>query len=61
MGAVEGEGYVFEPEYSVINPKEAIHVYKDGSLIEEIKFEITGEAPMPQQVMQFIDLYCEKL
>lgn len=61
MGAIEREGYVFEPEYSVTNQNGAIHVYKDGNFIEEIKFSFTGKFPQPQQIAELIDAYCENI
>ena len=38
MGAIEKNGYRFEPEYSVIEQNGAIHVYKNGEFIEEVHF-----------------------
>ncbi|MGX1825949.1 DUF5370 family protein, partial [Heyndrickxia sporothermodurans] len=39
MGAIERNGYVFEPEFSVVNQDGAIHFYKNGQFIEEIVLE----------------------
>ncbi|MFD2445597.1 YbxH family protein [Bacillus sp. CGMCC 1.16607] len=59
MGAVERNGYVFEPEYSVINQKGAIHVYNNGSFVEEIQFNFTGEFPELDFIEGLIDSYCQ--
>lgn len=60
MGAVERGGYIFEPEYSVINQDGAIHVYHKGEFIEELKFTFDGEAPDPSLTERLIGQYCEK-
>jgi hypothetical protein len=60
MGAVERSGYIFEPEYSVINQKGAIHVYHHGDFIEEIQFNFSGEFPDPGFLEEIINGYCEK-
>ena len=60
MGAVDRNGYRFEPEYSVIEQNGAIHVYHQGEFIEEIKFDFSGEFPEMDQIEQLIDQYCEK-
>ncbi|WP_299089965.1 YbxH family protein [uncultured Metabacillus sp.] len=60
MGAVERNGYRFEPEYSVINQNGAIHVLNQGKYIEEIKFTFSGEYPELDQIEQLIDKYCEQ-
>jgi hypothetical protein len=60
MGAVERNGYRFEPEYSVINQKGAIHVYNKGEFLEEIKFTFSGEFPQLEQIEQLIDSYCDQ-
>jgi hypothetical protein len=60
MGAVERNGYRFEPEYSVINQAGAVHVYHNGDFIEEVKFSFLGNSPDPGQIEQVIDEYCEK-
>ncbi len=59
MGAVERNGYVFEPEYSVINQKGAIHVYHHGDFIEEIKFNFSGDFPEVDFLEGLINDYCE--
>lgn len=58
MGAVERNGYVFEPEYSVINQKGAIHVYHKGTFIEEIQFNFAGEFPELEFLEEIIGRYC---
>lgn len=60
MGAVERNGYRFEPEYSVINQDGAIHVYNKGEFVEEIKFSFSGNAPEPDQIEKLVDEYCEQ-
>ncbi|HAQ07933.1 MAG TPA: hypothetical protein DCR24_10555 [Bacillus bacterium] len=60
MGAVERNGYRFEPEYSVISQNGAIHVYDKGELVEEIKFSFSGKFPELNQIEQIIDTYCEQ-
>ncbi|HLU23561.1 YbxH family protein [Lederbergia graminis] len=59
MGAIERGGYIFEPEYSVIEQKAAIHVYQNGEFIEELKFKFRGAAPEPSQIEQVVDAYCQ--
>lgn len=60
MGAIERNGYVFEPEYSEINQDGAIHVYYKGEFIEEIKFSFVGERPELDQIENLIDEFCNK-
>lgn len=60
MGVVERNGYVFEPEYSVISQNGAIHVYHKGQFIEEIKFSYQGNFPELDQIENLIDMYCER-
>lgn len=60
MGAIEREGYLFEPEYSVIEQNGAIHVYKNGEFIEEIKFSLFGKYPEPGQIEQLVDDYFDE-
>lgn len=60
MGAVERNGFRFEPEYSVINQNGAIHVYKNGDFIEEITFSFSGKFPELDQIEQLVDEYCEQ-
>lgn len=60
MGAVERNGYRFEPEYSVIKQNGAIHVYNNGEFIEEIKFSFSGKFPEHDQIEQLIDRYCDQ-
>lgn len=59
MGAVERNGYRFEPEFSVIEQNGAIHVYKQGEFVEELKFDFIGKFPEMEQIEQLIDEYCE--
>jgi hypothetical protein len=59
MGAVERNGYVFEPEFSVVNQKGAIHVYHAGELIEEIQFNYMGDFPELSFLEELINTYCE--
>ncbi|MGM0902665.1 YbxH family protein [Mesobacillus maritimus] len=59
MGAVERNGYRFEPEFSVIEQNGAIHVYKQGEFVEELQFDFKGKFPEMDQIEQLIDEYCE--
>lgn len=59
MGAVERNGYRFEPEFSVIEQNGAIHVYKQGEFVEELRFDFKGEFPEMDQIEQLINEYCE--
>ncbi|MBT2689519.1 YbxH family protein [Bacillus sp. ISL-47] len=58
MGAIERNGYRFEPEFSVINQNGAIHVYQNGKFIEEISFKFTGKFPENDQIEEIVDTYC---
>ncbi|WP_156291916.1 YbxH family protein [Oceanobacillus salinisoli] len=60
MGAIERNGYRFEPEYSVIEQNGAIHVYKQGEFVEEIKFTFSGKFPELDQIERMVDEYCEE-
>ncbi|RXI95526.1 hypothetical protein DS745_24035 [Anaerobacillus alkaliphilus] len=60
MGAIDRNGYRFEPEFSVINQKGAIHVSKNGKFVEEIKFEFHGEFPELNKIEELVDTYCEE-
>ncbi|MDN4072889.1 YbxH family protein [Fictibacillus terranigra] len=60
MGAVERNGYRFEPEYSVINQNGGIHVYNKGEYLEEIKFSFSGKFPNPDEIEKLIDTYCNQ-
>lgn len=60
MGAIDQGGFRFEPEYSVINQKGAIHVSRNGEFIEEIKFQFTGNFPEAAQLEDIVDTYCEQ-
>ncbi|WP_047984769.1 YbxH family protein [Ornithinibacillus californiensis] len=59
MGAVERSGYRFEPEFSVIEQNGAIHVYRDGEFVEEIKFTFSGKYPLVDKIEELVDEYCE--
>lgn len=59
MGAIERNGFIFEPEFSVINQDGAIHVYHDGQFIEEIKFAFNGKFPDHNQIEELVNHYCE--
>ena len=50
MGAIERNGYRFEPEYSVIEQNGAIHVYKNGEFLEETYFSFSGKNPELDQI-----------
>lgn len=60
MGAMERDGYIFDIEYSVIHQKGALHVYRDGVLVDELTFTFAGEKPNEQQIETLIDDYMEK-
>jgi hypothetical protein len=59
MGAIERDGLRFEPEFSVIEQNGAIHVYREGKFIEEIKFSFSGKFPEHDQIEQLVDNYCD--
>jgi hypothetical protein len=58
MGAIERDGLVFEPEFSVISQKGAIHVYTEGTFLEEIHFEFNGPFPEHNQIEELVNHYC---
>ncbi|MBD8004724.1 YbxH family protein [Bacillus norwichensis] len=60
MGAIERDGYRFEPEYSVIEQNGAIHVYHEGEFIEELPFSFSGKQPELEQIEKLVDEYCEQ-
>ncbi|MFB5283137.1 YbxH family protein [Peribacillus sp. Hz7] len=60
MGAIERNGYRFEPEYSVVEQNGAIHVYNKGQFVEEVKFSFSGKYPELNQIEQLINEYCEQ-
>ena len=60
MGAIDKHGYRFEPEFSVISQTGAIHVYKNGDFIEEIKFSFSGKFPVLDEIEQQVDEYCQR-
>ncbi len=59
MGAIDREGYRFEPEYSVINQNGAIHVYRNAEFIKELTFSFTGEQPSPKLIEEVVDSFFE--
>ncbi|MED2942875.1 YbxH family protein [Bacillus swezeyi] len=60
MGAIERNGYTFEPEYSVTRQNGAIHVYRRGQFVEEIPFEFYGEIPEHDLIEELVNHYCYK-
>jgi hypothetical protein len=58
MGAIERNGFRFIPEYSVSHQNGAIHVYNKDRLIEEIKFQFSGDFPELDQIEDLVDQYC---
>ncbi|MEC1504090.1 YbxH family protein [Bacillus haynesii] len=58
MGAIERNGYTFEPEYSVTKQNGAIHVYRRGRFVEEIPFEFHGEFPEHDLIEELVNHYC---
>ena len=60
MGAIERNGYIFEPEFSVINQNGAIHVYRKGELVEEIKFSFSGPFPEHDKIEKIVDSFCNE-
>ncbi|WP_428910456.1 YbxH family protein [Niallia sp. Krafla_26] len=60
MGAIERNGYRFEPEFSVIEQNGAVHVYKNGEFLEEVHFSFLGENPELNQIQEIVDQYCEE-
>lgn len=59
MGAIERNGYRFEPEFSIIKQNGAIHVYKTGKFIDEIHFQFSGDFPDHDKVEELVDEYCQ--
>lgn len=57
MGAIEHNGYMFEPEFSVISQNGAIHVYHNGEFLEEIKFEFEGNYPEHDLIEELVNHY----
>jgi Family of unknown function (DUF5370) len=60
MGAIDRNGYRFEPEFSVIKQNGAVHVYKNGEFLEEIKFSFEGKYPVLNDIERIVDDYCDK-
>ncbi len=60
MGAIDRDGYRFETEYSVINQKGAVHVYKEGDFVKEITFTFNGERPSGEQIENLVNDFFER-
>lgn len=60
MGAIERNGYRFEPEFSVISQNGAIHVFHNGKFVEELKFEFSGKFPENDQIEDMVAQYCNR-
>ncbi len=60
VGAIERNGYRFEPEYSVINQNGAIHVYEQGDFKEELTFTFSGKYPEASQIEEIVETYCQQ-
>ncbi|MBX9973839.1 YbxH family protein [Cytobacillus firmus] len=60
MGAIERNGYRFEPEFSVISQNGAIHVFHNGKFVEELKFEFSGKFPENDQIEEMVAQYCNR-
>lgn len=60
MGAIERNGFIFEPEYSVIEQNGAIHVYHEGEFVEEMKFTFSGKSPDLDEIERLVDDYCDQ-
>ncbi|MCS0789377.1 YbxH family protein [Cytobacillus pseudoceanisediminis] len=60
MGAIERNGYRFEPEFSVISQNGAIHVFHNGKFLEELKFEFSGKFPENDQIEEMVAQYCNR-
>lgn len=58
MGAIERNHYSFQPEYSMINKKGAIHVYHKGDFVEEIPFQFHEKYPDHDEIEKMVDHYC---
>ncbi|WP_449539831.1 DUF5370 family protein [Ferdinandcohnia sp. Marseille-Q9671] len=57
MGAIERDGYRFETEYSVINQRGAVHVYREGEFVKELPFSFTGEQPEPALLEDVVEAF----
>ncbi|MCS0674083.1 YbxH family protein [Cytobacillus firmus] len=60
MGAIERNGFRFEPEFSVISQNGAIHVFHNGKFLEELKFEFSGKFPENDQIEEMVAQYCNR-
>lgn len=58
LGAIDRDGFRFEPEFSVISQNGAVHVYKNGTFVEELKFQFNGELPAQSLIEDIVDQYC---
>ena len=59
LGAIQKSGYTFGVEYSVMQQKGAVHVYKDGEFIKELPFNFHGQDPDPAQIDEVVDAFLE--
>jgi len=57
MGAIDRDGFRFEPEYSVMLQRGAIHVYQNGDFIREIPFYFKGKKPDSEQIESLIEQF----
>ncbi|WLR51397.1 DUF5370 family protein [Bacillus tianshenii] len=57
MGAYEREGYQFEVEFSQVQQKGAMHVYKNGEYKQELPFYFQGHFPNNDQMEELIEQY----
>ena len=60
MGAIDRSGFSFEPEYSVMLQRGAIHVYQNGDFVEEIPFTFSGMQPEQEQIELLIEQFLSK-
>jgi len=57
MGAIDRSGFRFEPEYSVMLQKGAIHVYQKGEFLKEITFSFHVQKPEEAQIESLIEQF----
>jgi len=60
MGAIDRSGFRFEPEYSVMLQRGAIHVYQNGDFVEEIPFTFCSMQPEQEQIESLIEQFLSK-
>lgn len=60
VGAIERDGLLFIPEFNVINQDGAIHVYKQGEFVEELRFNFSGNLPEEGKIEELVNAYCQK-